>query len=301
MFDLLEKMLESSIDFPREDLDSAIWDKKDDGYILKEEIKNQILAVLEKYPDVPLLEIAEEIRIVGSIGTTQYQDDADVDVHIIPKDLGGWSEEAVFDLQVWFNTHRDEIDGRINEHPIELYIQVNPKQDLMSDSCYNMLTDEWLVGPKITPMDFDPYEDFSHIADDIQNAVEDADKLFGELKRDAIDYEVIKQAMERMSGEDKERLLQKLQDKLDELEGDIEALYKKRGEWVDARRSASKPSPEQALKDVDSTKQWRDTNATFKFINRYQYLKTIADLQKLLKDEEVTPDEVDQIKSIMGV
>ena len=74
-----------------------------------------------------------------------------------------------------------------------------------------------------------------------------------------------------------------------------------KGEWVDARRSASKPSPEQALKDVDSTKQWRDTNATFKFINRYQYLKTIADLQKLLKDEEITPDEVDQIKSIMGV
>lgn len=295
------RMFESSIDFPREDLDDAIWDKEDDTYTLKDEVKIHIIGVISKYPDKDLNDIAKKIHIVGSIGTNQYSDTADIDVHIVPKDSSEWDEESILDLQVWFNKHRDEIDGWLNEHPIELYIQVNPKQDLMSDSCYNLLSDEWLVGPKIVPMDFDPYKDFSHIVDDIQSAVEDADKLFGELKRDAIDYDVIKQAMERMSGKDKERLLQQLQSKLEELEEDIEALYTKRGEWVTARRGASKPgSPEQALKDVELAKQWRDTNATFKFINRYQYLKTITDLQELLADEEITPDEVDKIKSIMG-
>jgi hypothetical protein len=301
---LLEKILriaESSIDFPREDLDPAIWDKEDDIYTLREDVKKKILAVLEKYPDVPLLEIAEEIRVVGSLCTNQFLGTADLDCHIVPKDIDDWSEEDVDKVIKWFNTNRDKIGGWISEHPLEVYIQLQPAQDLMSDGCYNLLEDEWLVGPKIVPMSSDPYEDFSHIADDIRNTVEDADKLFGELKRDVIDFEVIKVAMERMSGEDKDRLLQKLEDKLNELENDIEALYKKKGEWTDARRKASKPeTPEQALKDVELAKHWKDVNATFKFVNRYKYMRTIKNLKDLLADGQVSPDEVDKIKSIMG-
>jgi len=211
-------------------------------------------------------------------------------------------EEFQDNVIKWFNTNRAKIDGWISSHPAEIYIQLDPKQDLMSDGCYDLLKDEWLVGPKIVPMNFDPYDDFTHIADDIRSAVEDADVLFGELKRDVIDHTVIKQAMERMSGEDKKRLLQKLQDKLNEIEDDIEVLYKKKGEWTDARRKASKPAtPEQALDDVKLAKKWRDVNATFKFVNRYQYLRTINDLRELLADEEISSDDVDRIKSIMGV
>ena len=303
MYRLLEKILkESSIDFPRENLDLAVWDKEDDFYTLREDVKKKILAILEKYPDVPLLEIAEEIHIVGSIGTNQYRDDADIDIHIVPKNIDEWDEEDTRKVIRWFNTNRNEIDGRIEKHPIEVYIQLNPNQDFMSDSNYNLLEDGWLVGPKIVSMSADPYEDFVHIADDIRNTVEDADKLFGELKRDVIDYDVIKVAMERMSGEDKDRLLQKLEDKLSELEDDIEALYKKKGEWTDARRKASKPeTPEQALKDVELAKHWKDVNAMFKFVNRYQYMKTIKNLKELLADEQITPDEVDKIKNVMGI
>ena len=303
--DLLEKILqvdESSIDFPQISLDLAIWDKEDDTYTLREDVKKKILAVLEEYPDAPLLEIAEEIRIVGSIATNQYLDSADLDIHIVPKNIKEWDEEEANKVIRWFNENRDEIDGRIENHPIEVYVQLNPNQDLLSDGCYNLLKGEWLVGPKIVSTDTDPYDDFSHIADDIRDTVEEADKLFGELKRDVIDFEVIRAAMGRMSGEDKDRLLQKLQDKLDELETDIEALYKEKGEWTDARREASKPeTPEQALKDVELAKNWKDVNATFKFVNRYRYMRTIKNLKELLADEEITPDEVDKIKSIMGV
>jgi len=297
-----ESVDESSIDFPRESLDLAIWDKKDDSYILRGEVKKQIIDLISKYSDKNLNDISEEIHIVGSIATNQYIDEADIDVHIIPKSIDEWSEEETNKVRKWFNEHRDELDGYVDKHPIEVYIQLDPNQDLMSDGCYNILDDKWLTGPKVVPMNYDPYDDFSHIADDIRSTVEDADKLFGELKRDLIDYDVIKDAMERMSGEDKERLLQKLQSKLNELEDDIEALYKKRGEWVDTRHKASKPeTPEQALKDVELAKKWRDTNAIFKFVNRYHYLKAINDLRNLLEDEEITPDEIDKIKSIMGV
>ena len=64
---LLEEMLaviESSIDYPRSSLDSSVWAKEDDVYTLKEDVKKKILAILEGYPDVLLLEIAKEIPIV---------------------------------------------------------------------------------------------------------------------------------------------------------------------------------------------------------------------------------------------
>jgi len=75
---------ESSIDFPRESLDSAVWDMEDGNYVLKDEVKKQIIDLVSKYPDVPLLEIAKEIRIVGSIATNQFLDTADCDIHIVP-------------------------------------------------------------------------------------------------------------------------------------------------------------------------------------------------------------------------
>ena len=202
----------------------------------------------------------------------------------------------------WFNENRESIDGFIDKHPIEVYIQFNSAQDLMSDGAYDLLEEEWLVGPKIVPEDFDPYENYSHIADDIRNSVEDADKLFGELKRDVIDYQVIKQAMEEMSVEQKELFLEKLGRKLEEIESGIEELYRQKGEWTDARRNASKPeTPEEALEDAELAKNWDDTNAAFKFINRYQYLRIINDLKELLKDNKLTPKEVDKIQGIMGV
>ena len=294
---------ESSIDFPQEDLDSSVWIKKEDGsYTPQLDIRDKIENLIRNYQDKDLLSIAEEIHIVGSIASNQYLDDCDIDIHIIPKNIKDWSEEEVEEVTNWFNKHRDEMDGFIGSHPVEIYIQVEPSQDLMSDGCYDLLNDRWLTGPKIVPMDLDPYEDYSHILDDVKDAVEDADLLLGELKRDVIDYEVIKQAMKRMAGENKEKLLKKLQDKLSEMEDDIEALYKERGEWVDKRRKASKPAtPEEALEDVKLAKRWKDTNALFKFVNRYHYLRVIKDLKELLADDEITPDEVSKIKNIMGM
>jgi len=81
---LVESVRESSIDFPQESLDLAIWDKKDNTYTLREDVKNKILNILKKYPDIPLLEIAKEIHIVGSLCTNQFLPESDLDIHIIP-------------------------------------------------------------------------------------------------------------------------------------------------------------------------------------------------------------------------
>lgn len=291
-------MVESSIDFPREDLDDAVWNKDGDTYRIKPEVQANIFTFIKRYEDIDLIDTADEIHLVGSIASNQYDDDADIDVHIVPKSNEGWDEDTVVALRKWFDKHRDEFNGYVEGHPIEVYIQTNSLQDMMSVGNYDLINDKWLNGPTIVDKDYDPYEDFSHIADDVKSLVKNADVLFGELKRDIIDFDVIKTAIEDMSQEDRKNLLQKLKLKLDEIESDIELLYKERKGFVDVRTSMD---PEVALKDVEHMKQWQDSNATFKFINRYKYLKVIGALNDVLKDGEVTPDEMDQIKSVMGM
>jgi len=83
---LLENLLnlnESTIDFPRKDLDLAIWDKVNASYIIKPDVKKIILNTLAKYIKIDLKEIADEIHITGSIGSNTFTDDCDIDCHII--------------------------------------------------------------------------------------------------------------------------------------------------------------------------------------------------------------------------
>jgi phage host-nuclease inhibitor protein Gam len=173
---------------------------------------------------------------------------------------------------------------------------------MLSDGVYDMLEDKWLKGPTIVTADFNPYENFADIADEIRSKVRNADELFGELKRDVIDYEIIANALEHMKSEDRANLLKYLVAKLQEIEKGIEDLCKEREDWALMRQGATKDlSVEQAEKDIELAKGWRNTNAIFKFIARYKYIKVIKNLKELLADDQLKPDEIEKVKSIMGV
>ena len=65
-------VLESSIDFPKKELDPQIWAKStDDNWILRSDVKYKILSILDKYPDSNLRDM-KEIHITGSICSNQY-------------------------------------------------------------------------------------------------------------------------------------------------------------------------------------------------------------------------------------
>jgi len=215
---LLDNILcinESVIDFPREDLPSEIWIKREDNYTLRPEARDAIYRALAEYRELDLVGLADRIHITGSIGTNQYTDDADVDVHLIidesKLDEPEKTKKRVFKFF-------KKLDRRIGTHPIEVYLQFNPRQELLAEACYDMTNDVWIKGPKIVPPDYDPYEDFSDLLDDIRDVAEDADKVMGELKRDVIDYSVIEEAIRNLSGPEKVKLLKRLKDKLDEID-----------------------------------------------------------------------------------
>jgi len=244
--------------------------------------------------------VADEIHVTGSIGTNQYTDDADIDVHIVI-DESKIRDSEFFQKDV-FKYFREE--GNIvyvKGHPIEVYLQYNPTQEFLAEAVYNLLNDTWIIGPKIVSKDYDPYEDFSDVFADVKELAGEADTVFGELKRDIVDYYTIEKALNSLSGDVKKKLLIKLRNKVYEIENSIEDLKKTKLDWIHLRRQSSKPvSEEEALKDVGKAKEWREANAIFKYLSRYKYIKTISKLETMLEDEKLDQEDLNTIRQMMG-
>jgi len=295
---------ESLVDFAHPDLPLDVWYKTQGGsYTLKNDAKEAIFRFINGYPGGDILAATVNPRIIGSITTNQFLENSDIDVHLTPKNPAAWSEDLVWKVKTWFDNNRVKYNGFVANHPIEIFIQRNPATDYLSPGYYDINTETWRKGPKIVPTDYDPYEEYSDLADDMKDAVKDTDLMLGELKRDVIDFEFIEAAISEMSQEDKQKFLGKLEGKLKEIETDIAELQRHKNNWVVKRRLDREPAtPEEALKDIELAKEWSDSNAMFKLIGRYQYITVINKLREVLKDDgEVSPEELDTIKGVLGV
>lgn len=313
--DLLESIKESSIDFPREALDLSVWDKKNETYAIKPKVKDKILEIIKRYPEIAmgydLMNIVARggdgqptIYIMGSICTNQYVNDSDIDIHLQVSKKSPLYDDKEFQKSVskWFFDRKniEKIDSFVGKHPVELYIQyrfVRPQ----IDSCYDLMRDIWLVEPKIVSLDFDPYDEYSDILEDIRSIVSNVDELLGELKRDVIDYEVMQEALKNLPKEYREPLLKKLKLKLQEIEDDILNLGSERHQWSVARDKASELLSKGAKSTKKELENWEEANAIFKFAVRYRYVKVIKELENLMEDDEITPDEISKVKSILGI
>jgi hypothetical protein len=297
MIERLDVLRESVIDYPREDLESTVWDKTGDSYTIKEPVRQKIVHTLSQYDRMDLDKVAKRIHITGSIGTNQYDDDTDIDVHLIVDqkdfdDPGGIQRDA-------FKYFRD-LDQKVGLHPIEVYLQFNEAQEMLSDAVYDLRRDTWIKGPRVVDENYDPYEDYADVMVDVADAAFDADKLLGELRRDVIDHRAIETAMGHMTSGERSRLMEKLKTKLGEIEDDIEQLMALRGQWVDMRRKSSAAEPgKSAIEDIEVVKKWNDANAIFKFLNRYRYMKTISALEKLSANG-IDKAEVDDVGKAVG-
>lgn len=74
---------ESTIDYPvSEGLCPEVWDRTESGYVIKEDIKQKALEMVDKLLAHYKVE-AKGVDVVGSICSNQYKDDADIDIHIL--------------------------------------------------------------------------------------------------------------------------------------------------------------------------------------------------------------------------
>ena len=294
---------ESLVDFPRTELDKDIWVQEDgDDYTLRKDVELQILEYLSSCPEEDLNLITKDLHIVGSIGTNLYLPETDIDVHIIPRDeVIPDNEEAIGDWTWGVKKWGDANPIFIGEHPVEIFIQTHEGGDLLSDGCYDVFTKEWLVGPKIYPMGYNPYSELSDLADEVRKYAQEADLDLGELKRDVIDYDTIKSVLEQLPAKHKEKLKVSLQSKLGEMEDDIRALLKDKKDWVDMRQASSSPDVVGGLSKEDKALKRREADTVYKFLGRYQYREVISSLEKMLQDDsKITDDEVSLMYKVIA-
>jgi predicted nucleotidyltransferase len=284
---------ESIIDIPRKTYAKAVFDDADTNNpkikpSVKALIDKQIEMFEEEYPVV-------KVGLIGSILTKRYRADADLDLNVLFKVPQDKREEERVRLSKKYlsTTSPDSIQGKNipgTQHPINFYFITDIKtyndQEKKADAVFDIENNKFIKRPDDFTFDKSIY------IKDFERKVQEIDVVKGELKRDIIDYDELKE----LQPDDILNLQELINNKLEEIEDSIEDIIKI-GDGVDAERRAAfdtDMSPDEIRKY--GIKNRLPKNVIYKMLEKYHYLKFYKKCKKILDDGEVTDAEIDSLK-----
>ena len=278
---------DSIIDIPRQRYAPGIFDNADtDNPKLKKVVVDMILDQIdnfqEKYP-------VKKYSLIGSILTKKYRDDADLDINVLfdvpEEDRETARKELASSLR--------DINGKLvpgTKHPVNYYVITDPelkkKNDAMADGVFDIDENEFIRKPTEDTFDPEKYEA------DFQKKVQEIDVVKGELARDIIDYEELKD----LSTDDVLNLQDKINSKLDEIEDSIEVLVDIGDDVVKQRQSAYNDDMTPDEIRQFGKKHKLPKNIIYKYLEKYHYLKFYKKCKEVLEDGKVTDDEISKLK-----
>ena len=288
----MRTFLESIIDIPRRTYAPAVFDKSDskDPLIKPSVLKlinDQIKDFEREYPVI-------KIALIGSILTKRYRNDADLDINVlfdVPKEKQ--EDERVRLSQKYLSAKNpDNIQGKEipgTKHPINFYFITDQEtyddQNKKADAVFDIEKNKFIKRPD--DFVFDP----SLYVKDFEKKVQELDVVKGELKRDIIDYNELKE----LQPNDILNLQEKIKDKLEEIEDSLEDIVKI-GDGVDTDRRAAfdkDMSPDEIRKF--GVKNRLPKNVIYKMLEKYHYLKFYKYCKKILEDGIVSDDEIQDL------
>ena len=288
---------ESIIDIPRNSYAPGVFNnEKTLNPKIKPSVQKQIDDQIKEFEkDTPVIKIG----LIGSILTKRYRNDADLDINVlfdVPKDKQV-EERDRLSQKFLSSKNPDNIQGKLipgTKHPINYFMitdkETYDSQAKKADAVFDIRKNTFIKRP----------EDFvfnvSDYINDFNKKVQELDVVKGELKRDIIDYDELKE----LGPKDIENLQGKIQSKLDEIEKDIQDIIKL-GDGVDADRRAAfdtDMSPEQIRKF--GIKNRLPKNVVFKMLEKYHYFSFWKKCKKILDDGKVTDAEIDSLKEATG-
>ena len=227
--------LEAVIDIPRKGYAPGVFDNANtDSPKMKSKIIGQIMKQFTEFKkEYPILDYS----LIGSILTKRYRDDADLDINVlfdVPKEK---QEEERLRLSKQFlsTKNADNIQGKLipgTNHPINYYIITDKAtyddQNKKADAVFDIGKNKFIKRPE--DCTFDP----SLYVSDFNKKVQEIDVIKGELKRDIIDYDELKE----LKSDDIKDLEKRIKGKLEEIEKDIQDIVNI-GDTVDAERRAA--------------------------------------------------------------
>jgi len=284
---------ESIIDIPRSTYAPMVFDKENTSNpVIKPSVIKMIddqLAVFAK--EHPIL----KYTLIGSILTKRYRNDADLDINVLFDVPVEQQEDERLRLSKKYLSAKnpDNIQG-INipgtKHPVNYYFITDEEtyddQNTKADTTFDIKNQKFIKRPDDFKFDASLY------ISDFNKKVQEIDVAKGELKRDIIDYDELK---ELKPGEIKD-LQKELTSKLNEIETNLKDLSDI-GDAVDVeRRDAfnTDMSPEQIK--TFSIKNRLPKNVIYKMLEKYHYLTFLKKCKKILDDGEVTDAEIDSLR-----
>ena len=284
--------LEAVIDIPRKGYAPGVFDNANtDSPKMKSKIIGQIMKQFTDFKkEYPILDYS----LIGSILTKRYRDDADLDINVlfdVPKEKQ--EEERTRLSKLFLSTkNADNIQGKLipgTNHPINYYFITDKAtyddQNKKADAVFDIGKNKFIKRPE--DFTFDP----SLYVSDFNKKVQEIDVIKGELKRDIIDYKELK----GLSANDVLDLQEKIKDKLEEIEDDIELIIKV-GDDIDAERRKAfdtDMSPEEIRQY--GIKNRLPKAVIYKMLEKYHYITFYKYCKKILDDGVVTDKEIENM------
>ena len=283
---------ESIIDIPRRTYAPGVFDEADtENPKIKSSVKKLIDDQIKEFEsEYPVLKIS----LIGSILTKRYRNDADLDINVlfdVPEDKKDTERERL-SKKYLSASNPDNIQGKEipgTKHPINYYFitdeETYDSQNQKADAVFDIENNKFVKRPEDFEFDIDMY------INDFNKKVQELDVVKGELKRDIIDYEELKD----LKPNDVLNLQEKIKDKLEEIEDSLEQIVKI-GDGVDADRRAAfdkDMSPDEIRQF--GVKNRLPKNVIYKMLEKYHYLKFYKYCKKILEDGIVSDDEIQDL------
>jgi len=263
---------EAVIDIPRRTYAKGVFDDADtENPKLKQSVLDIIQNQIKQFNEIrPVLKYS----LVGSILTKTYRDDADLDVNVlfdVPlEDRDVVRKELAKSLR---NINGTLVPG--TKHPINYYIITDPNvketNDKMADAVFDIKNNTFIR--KAKEFKFDP----KRYAADFEKKVREIDVVQGELKRDIIDYNELKE----LNPDDVLDLQELINTKFN-------TVLKDRADAF-----ATDMTPEE-IKSFGRKNQL-PKNVIYKMLEKYHYLTMYKKLKEILDDGQITDAEINSI------
>lgn len=290
--------LESVLDSPREGLDPVVWSPDEDGsYVLSREAGEKIRTIIEWI--VREFGISEyNANVTGSITSNQWKEDSDIDVHVNSPEITEESQEGMNrDLRERFaRFSEDNPDAvRIGEHPLEVYFQWNPYQDLMSVGCYDVNENRWLVGPELRDVGYDPVSDYwDEDMALVEEVVEEVRGIILEVRELCISWKMSGNAEFR---EERFSEISEFLERSAEIFEDLKAF----------RTSRSTPRSEADAMRMRASRKWKVADSAFKMLDKLGYLRIFKTFAKCVdsigdgaSEETVVETALSVVEEVFG-
>lgn len=128
-----------------------VWDKSNNKYKLKSNIRERLLKIAYEFLDSLGVDvIISDVTFTGSLANYNWSNFSDIDLHLIA-DFNQFTEkelplyEELFMLKK--SIFNDKHDIKILGYEVELYVQ-DENEEHTSTGVYSVMNDDWIVEPK---------------------------------------------------------------------------------------------------------------------------------------------------------